>query len=415
MSSIWVLMGLLLLSYIGSFLVSGRMVRGVGLPSGSEYVVLGFVLGPYVLGLMDRSTLGGFESVANVSLGWLALIIGLEYGFVGLRRVSLSRMALGRTVSLVTGGMVAAAVWAVIPLRGTERFLLAGGVGAACAETTRHAVQWVVPRYRAGGKVAGLFADLSSADDFVPLLGMGVVFAMSPSAAAIWPLPVWAWTGVTGGVGLLLGIIAVVLLGSDFRLIQSWGVLIGTSLLLIGATARTGLSPLFAAFVMGMAIASLSRHREEIVAMVAPTERPVLLPALLLAGAHVNLKTAPYLPWVLAAAIGARALGKVVMGLLVRLAVRDARPAGPAFGFGLMSSGAVAMATGLAFALRFPGPVGDTVLASAAAVTLFGEFVGPAALRSTLRQVGEIVEPSDATDDTPLPGAETPPPSEVAR
>jgi hypothetical protein len=67
-----------------------------------------------------------------------------------------------------------------------------------------------------------------------------------------------------------------------------------------------------------------------------------------------------------------------------------ARAAGAGLGMSLMSSGALAMTVGLAFALRFPGPVGDTVLATAAASTLLGEFVGPAALRVALKQAGEL-------------------------
>ena len=40
----WLRLGLLLRAYLGSNLVSGRAIRGFGLPSGSEYLVLGFAL-----------------------------------------------------------------------------------------------------------------------------------------------------------------------------------------------------------------------------------------------------------------------------------------------------------------------------------------------------------------------------------
>ena len=47
--SIWLLLGLLLLSYLGSNLVGGRAIRGFGLPSNAEYLVLGFAIGPHAL------------------------------------------------------------------------------------------------------------------------------------------------------------------------------------------------------------------------------------------------------------------------------------------------------------------------------------------------------------------------------
>ncbi|MGK3962316.1 cation:proton antiporter [Sorangium sp. So ce118] len=398
MNAVWLLMGLLVLSYLGSALVSGRVLRGIGLPSGAEYVVLGFVLGPSALGLLEPSSLAAFEPIAGVALGWLALVVGLDFGFVGNRRVRPSRMALGVLMSIATGCAVAVAVWlaaerAVPSLDQGERALLAAGVGAASAETTRHAVLWVTQRYGASGKLSDLVADIADCDDLGPLLMTGAAFALAPQATAHWPLPFWGWTIVTALIGVVLGLIAVVLLGSDFRLIQSWGVLLGTSLLTMGTSARVGLSPLLATFAMGVTIAAVSRHREEIVAMVAPTERPVILPALLLAGAHVSPNAAPFLPWIVAIALMARVAGKLATGLVLRVASPDARETSPWLGLGLLSSGAVAMSVGLAFALRFPGPVGHTVLFTAAAAAVFGEFVGPQALRATLRKAGELAVP----------------------
>jgi hypothetical protein len=68
-------------------------------------------------------------------------------------------------------------------------------------------------------------------------------------------------------------------------------------------------------------------------------------------------------------------------------------------GLSLMSSGALAMSIGLAFALRFPGMLGDTVLVVAALSATVGEFVGPARLRVALKRAGEM-------DDAP-PAAPT--------
>jgi Kef-type K+ transport system membrane component KefB len=410
-NAILLLMGLLVLSYIGSFLVGGRVLRGFGLPSGAEYVVLGFLLGPFVLGLLDRSTVHAFEPLADVALGWLALLVGLDFGFVGNRRVRPGRLGLGVGLALAAGGAVAFAIWLAAHqlapgLSPRDRALLALGVGAVCAETTRHAILWVVQRHRASGPLSSLIADLADSDDLAPLLMMGVAFSLDPTAATPWPIAFYGWTLMTLAIGVTLGLIAVVLLGSDFRLIQSWGVLLGTSLLTIGIAARVGLSPLLATFTMGVTIAAASRHRDEIVAMVAPTERPVLLPALLLAGAHVNPKAAPFLLPIAGVALAVRVIAKLGAGLVIRAAFPEARGTGRALGLGLLSSGAVAMSVGLAFALRFPGQVGDTILVVATAATIFGEFAGPAALSAGLRQAGEITEP--VSDPSAAP-AEPPP------
>src|SRR5215472_7157327 len=111
MNAVLLLVGLLVLSYLGSFLVTGRTVRGAGLPSGVEYVALGFVLGPRVLDLVGGDMLASFEPVVQVALGWLAFAVGLDFGYAGDKRVRPGSLAIGTAGSLITGGGVCVAVW----------------------------------------------------------------------------------------------------------------------------------------------------------------------------------------------------------------------------------------------------------------------------------------------------------------
>jgi hypothetical protein len=395
-------MGLLLLAYVGSFLFGGHAIRGIGLASGVEYVVLGFLVGPEVLGLLERTTLATFDPFAQVALGWLMLVVGVSYGRTQHRAVRAGRLLGGAVVALLTCAIVAAPVWLLLawrtPLSATDRLLVAGGVGVASAETTRYAVRWVVERHSAAGPVSDLIDELSEGDHLVPLLGLAGLFALAPAGLAI-PMPRAGMAGVTLAVGVVLGAMAAALLGRTFRIAETWGVLLGMSLLAVGISARLGTSTISTMFALGVTLALLSPHRRELGALLSPTERPVMLPALLLAGAHVNFAAAPYLPFVVAAAVLARVLGKLLAGLAVLAFSRPARRAGVRLGFGLLPAGALSLAVGLAYALRFPGPVGDVVLAAAAVVTLFGEFVGPASLRWALARAGEI------PDEAPAPAA----------
>jgi hypothetical protein len=139
--------------------------------------------------------------------------------------------------------------------------------------------------------------------------------------------------------------------------------------------------------------------------MVSSTDRPVLHPALLLAGAHVDLRGLGSIAFVLLFAVAARMMAKGACGLVLGAFVPVARPAGPMLGLGLLSSGALAMTIGLAFALRFPGAVGDAVLGTAATVTVFGEFIGPTGLRMALKHAGEIKAEGTAAAPAGLPQA----------
>lgn len=399
MNAVLLMIGLLVLSYLGSFLVAGRTVRGTGLPSGVEYAALGFVLGPRALDIVGADMLTAFEPVVQVAVGWLAFVVGLDFGYAGERRVRAGSLALGSFAALLTGGAVASATWLAagrfhLGTTGAERLLLAGGVGAACAETTRHAVRWVIERHGAHGPLADRLNELAHADDLLPVVAVSVLFALEPTRSIALKLPVRDWPAITVGLGLLLGAGAALLLRSELLLEDAWGFLFGVSLIGIGASARLALSTITASFFAGLALSVLSRHRRELRAMVVPTERPVLLPALLLAGARLDFQASTGLPWILASAIGARLLAKVVIGWVLAAAFRPARKAGGLVGLSLLSSGALAMSIGLAFALRFPGWIGDTVLVAAVLSATFGEFVGPVQLRRTLELAGEIATAS---------------------
>jgi hypothetical protein len=414
LNAVLILVGLLVLSYLGSFLVGGRSVRGVGLPSGVEYAALGFVLGPRALGLVGGDNLAAFEPVVQVALGWLAFVIGLDFGFAGEKRVRAGSLVLGSLSALLTGAAAACAAWFTMDRLGvggtpTERILLAGGAGAACAQTTRHAIRWIVDRDEGHSPLADRLNEIAHTDDFFPLVAVAVLFALEPTRDVAMKVPLRDWPAITIGLGLLMGAGSALLLRSEMPIEDTWAVLFGVSLIAIGAATRLGISTLTVCFFMGIAVSALTGHHGELRAMVGPTERPVLLPALVLAGARIDFRASPSLPWIAAAAIGGRLVAKVVFGWLLAGGSRPARKAGPLVGLSLMSSGALAMCIGLAFALRFPGVVGDTVLAISALAATVGEFVGPMRLRRALLAAGEIVDPKAAPSDAAkgsLPDAE---------
>jgi Kef-type K+ transport system membrane component KefB len=397
-NTILLLMGLLLLSYLGSFFGgngrSAGSVRGVGLPSGVEYVALGFLLGPQALGLVGGDTLGTFEPVVQVALGWLAFALGLDYGYTGDGRVRASSLGLGTLAAVLTGAAAAAAAWVAVAkldvgARFVDHLLLAGGVGAVCSDTGRQAVRWTLERHGARGPLADRLNELAHADGLVPFVAAAALFALDPTPHVPVRFPLWEWPAMTLALGAALGAGAALLMRSELLQEDTWGVLLGISLIAIGTSARLGLSTLTACFAAGLALSLLSRYGGELRAMVAPTERPVLLPALLLAGARLDLRASSALLWIAAAAVGARLAAKIGVGLLLASGSRSARQAGPLVGLSIVSSGPVAMSIGMVFALRFPGRVGDSVLVVAAVAAAVGEVIGPASLRRALENAGE--------------------------
>jgi hypothetical protein len=400
-SGIGPLLGLLVLAYVGSMLVSGRTIRGFGLPSGAEYLVLGVVIGPHALGLLTRGTITTFEPIFVLGASWMALVAGIGYGVVGNRRLHAGRALAGISMAAGIGAGLTAALHytftALDVLAGHERFRTALAAGIVCCETTRHSVRWVVERYGARGPVSDWVADMARASALVTLVGLGWLMAIAPN-------PLLEGTsfermGATVAIGVVLGLVAVVLLGSEFRRDESWGLLLGTSVLAAGLSAKTGLSSMATLFVMGLTLAVVSPHRLEIKFMVQASEKPVVLPVVLAAGASVSFVSVPKLGFIVAAALGARLVLELVRGLLLAIVAPPVRPAWADVAFGMTSTGALTLAAAFTIQVRSPGASSDAVLAIAAASVLLGEAVGPALLRRAITRTGEAhaVGPEDAS------------------
>lgn len=391
MSGIGPLLGLLVLAYVGSMLVSGRTIRGFGLPSGAEYLVLGVIIGPHALALLTRTNITTFEPIFVLGASWMALVAGLGYGVVGQRRIHPGRAFAGVVFGAAAGAAVTAAVWFafhtldVFPP--SERLRTALAAGIVCSETTRHSVRWVVERHGARGPVSDWIADMARASALVPLGGLGWLMASAP-------VPLLAGTTLERlvaslAIGVVLGIVSAVLLGREFRRDESWGILLGTSVLAAGLSAKMGLSSMTTLFVMGLTLALVSRHRHEIKFMVQSSEKPVVLPVLLAAGASVAVDTVPKLAWIVAAALVARVGVELVRGLFLAAAVPASRPAWAEVAFGMTSTGAITLAAAYTLRVRAPGSSSDAVLVIAAASVLLGEVLGPALLKRAISQTGE--------------------------
>lgn len=407
MKELALLLGLLALSYVGSILVSDRTIRGFGLPSGAEYLLLGFVLGKEVLGVLNRSLVVAFEPVLVVGAAWLGLVAGIGYGHVGTRPVRFSRAAAGVLLAALVGCAVGASVYFALgfgsDLTVRERLLVALSSGAVCCETTRHAVRWVAERHGAKGPLSDALADYARASVMVPALALAVLFAAA-EGQGLPHLPLYQRALATVAIGVLLGLVAALLLGREFRRDESWGILLGTSLLGMGVAARLGLSALATTFVMGFAINLVSPHRVDLKAMVAPTEKPVVLPVAVLAGAFVDIRAAFFLPVLVGVALGSRVIIELLRGAILSLVLPGAKPASVLTGLGMISTGPFTLAAAVTIGLRFSGPIGASAVALAAGSVVVGELLGPLMLRRALVRAGNIV-PGRAT---------TPPPPSVA-
>lgn len=416
MSTLQSLFLLLLVAYVGGFLMGGRGVRGRGLPSGSEWLVAGLVLGPAAIGLVSGAELAAFWPLALLATGWIALLVGLTFGTDGDRRVPPGGIFLGIAAGAIAFGTVSGATWllldrfsvvgALFPSRG-ERLGVALSLGVALADSSRHVAGWARGRLGARGPVIDRVSDVTRSDDLVPVLVLSALVS-TDSSRGVPPLPV-------GGValGAVLGLAFAALLGKTLRVTTFWSLLFGFSLLTTGVAEQLDVSVVAAGFALGLALALASPLRARARELAGSVEGAVVIPALFLAGARTVVVVGPML-WLVATAIAARLAASLVTAGIVVAVDQRARKAGPGLALAFFPTGPLAIAIALAIGLRSPGRVTDVVLAAAVAASVAGEFVGPPALRRALRRAGELpaTAPAGPEDDAApadgAPGTEQP-------
>lgn len=403
MSTLQSLFLLLIVAYVGGFLVGGRGVRGLGLPSGSEWLVVGLVAGPAVLGTFTASELATFAPLVLLATGWIAMLVGLTFGTDGDRRIPAGGLLLGVAAGAIAFASVAGATWLLLehvpaaaarfPSR-SDRIALAVSMGLALADTSRHVAGWAARRLGARGPIVDRVADVTRSDDVVPIAVLSYLISADASRGVL-PLP-----GGGAALGAVLGLACAAILGRTFRAATLWALLFGFSLLATGAAEQLDVSVMTTGFAFGLALTLASPLRGPARELASSVQGAVVLPALLLAGARASLPAGPDL-WIVAGAVGARLLASLLTAALVAAVDPGVRRAGPALALAFFPNGPLGISLALAIGLRDPGPVADAVLTAAVAASLAGEFVGPPALRAALRRGGELPKPLSADGAEP--------------
>ena len=65
--------------YIFAYLIFDRLRDRFGYVGGAEYVVIGFLLGPRVTGLLNAGQVQDLTPIVSLALGWLGMLLGTYF------------------------------------------------------------------------------------------------------------------------------------------------------------------------------------------------------------------------------------------------------------------------------------------------------------------------------------------------
>ena len=311
-------------------LLSTRLMKLVGLPNVTGYLIVGLIIGPYALKIITEDVYNQIEILSGIALGFIGFSIGVEFKLSHVKEIGAKAVTITFFQALSATLFVDVILIATAFFTGMQTYE-AIVLGAIATATAPAATLMVVRQYHAEGIVTDTLLPVVALDDAIGL----VVFAVSNSIAlslasgsavtfwnlAVVPVVEILMSLVVGAlVGLLLAVVPRFFKSRDNRLIAT----------VFAVFACLGLCTLFEyleqnynfpftlsdLLVCMMAGAVFVNVRKEAAQMMENTDHwtpPILMLFFILSGAELNVATFfgnPKLLICILLYLAARCLGK---------------------------------------------------------------------------------------------------------
>jgi hypothetical protein len=406
-------------AYLLAHFVVDRLQQRLLVVAGLEYIVLGVLLGPAVPQIRALDTLVDLLPVVALAAGWVGLVRGMELRFRHLRMTSVGTLRLALGDDIVAGVSVGTASYFFLTsgilgdLAPADASLAAGFLGCCAATGSTDPMDVIGKRYRVEGELLPLLRRSARLGDAAAFVAFGVlicIFHQGDEHASI-DLSWFEWSGVSVGIGLILGVLFRFFLGTAASQNGRFLTLVGVITFASGAAWFLNLSALFINLVLGFILVNLAPTSAEIRQTLNRTERPMSLVLLLFAGAlwqppEPVRRTFHHLfdGWA-QAQVALIAIGWwILMPLVAFIAVRYlgkrlgsaigawGNPLRPDLYRGLLGHGdaTVAMAISLRVIYSEPGLAIDVAFTTIILSVVIHDLLAPRILRSLLVDAGEL-------------------------
>lgn len=170
-------------------LLMTRVIKPLGLPAVTGYLIGGVLIGPYCLGALGIEGLGfhsmeyaaSFGIISDIALGFIAFSIGNEFRLSQLKKIGKQAAIVGVFQALVATLFVDIALVALSLFLGEDVLpkSVAITLGAVATATAPAATLMVVRQYKAKGKLTNILLPVVALDDAVGLIVFAVSFGIA--------------------------------------------------------------------------------------------------------------------------------------------------------------------------------------------------------------------------------------------
>ncbi len=373
-------------------LIFNRIVKLLGLPNVTGYLVAGVIIGPCFFQIIPHEFLGELQLLVNVALGFIAFSIGGEFHLAKIRRIGKSVLVITIFQALVTTALVDIG----LILFGIEP-PVAICLGAIATATAPAATLMVINQYNAKGSVTNILMPVVALDDAIGLMVFSVSLSVSkllvPGSADVSVLKMLldpiVEIALSLVVGALIGVVLTIGLGffhsrSNRLTAIICAVCLGTSISQI-----FGLSSLLLCMATGAVMSNFYHESEKMIDLTDHWTPIVLMLFFIISGAELDLAVIPAVGLLGVLYLLFRSAGKYFGALLGATVVKEEPNVKKYLGVALLPQAGVAIGMSQIVVAEFDA-YGAQIRAVVLCATLVYELVGPLLTKIVLTKAGEI-------------------------
>ncbi|MCH3909401.1 MAG: cation:proton antiporter [Bacilli bacterium] len=393
-----VLIGLSIMLFTG-FLVT-RLTKLLKLPNVTAYIIAGVILGPWVLGAIDTSVITHMSFISDVALSFIAFGVGRYFKISTIKETGPGVFLITLLESVLAGVLVTLVIGFAFPSKGWNFALLLGAIATATAPAS---TMMTIRQYGAKGNFVNVLLEVVSLDDAVCLicytLAITVINADSGSSSAMDILMPVIWNLAFIGLGFLFGFIHSRLMSPkrspDNRLILTLAML----LILDGACAIVGVSPLMSCMVFGATYVNVKKD-QEIYSQMDIFAPPIMCLFFVMSGMNMDFASFAEVGLIGVIYFFVRILGKYGGAYLGCLATREEKKTRDYLGMALIPQAGVAIGLAVLGQRMLPTEIGNEFYAIIICSSILYELIGPGLAKLALIKSGSISR--EALQNPPL-------------
>lgn len=372
-------------------LLGGKLVKPLKLPSVTGYLLIGILIGPYVLNLIPAEAAEGLGIISEMALGFIAFSIGAEFKLDYLKKMGKAPIVIAIFESL----MAVVLVDLVLILSGQSvPFSLC--LGAIAAATAPAATLMVVRQYKAKGPVTQTLLPVVAIDDATALMFFGISVAVAKSIEVSGDMNILAVLAEPL-IEIVGALIFGAALGFGLSLLMKWfhsqgnrlAIAIGMVFLCVGIADMLGLSSLLSCMAMSAMFVNLSNVSDKVFSTVDQMTQPLFMLFFLLSGLDLNIQIVPTVGVVGVIYVIFRVIGKM-LGTGIGAKISRAEAVVQKY-LGLTLIPQAGVAIGLSgVAMDVVPEHGPEIRAIILCATVIYEITGPVITKLALTKAGEI-------------------------